>query len=172
MTENPRPVAKNASMRLVKLHGLISARVSKDLVPFPRSTSAVCSTLMLLRWRNNVSVVADAVESECDAPNGGAADGVRREGRVPECAPCFVSSRLAWSKLWWSLPQDRQRSLLHNERDCSWARQLRQYLLMGTARRRFSGLRLRKRWHFCSEWTPRQTRQRCDPAPRGLWCLG
>lgn len=41
VTEIPKAVAKDASMRLIGLHALMSARVSKVFVPFSRSTRAV-----------------------------------------------------------------------------------------------------------------------------------
>lgn len=156
-------------MRLTRLHGSIKARSLKDFSP--TATIAVTVGKIVIppteggvdgRTRTGEWFLVDALlltTGDLDLERGDLlVDGERGE---------LSSSR--WSKVWCSPPQTRHLSpLLHERPECWCARQLGQYLLISTARRRFSAVKCMKRWHFFRAWTPRHTRQRKDAVPRGL----
>lgn len=82
---------KDALIRLVGVHGLSSARISKDFVPSPTATNVVSRILMVLHWRSSDSVVLV-----------GMVDPESREGPRPSLRISRFGMRLArpWVRSW------------------------------------------------------------------------
>jgi len=173
----PNAAASDRSIVLTGVHGSIRAPVSYLLVPVSRTTTAV-GMICTLRCCNRDATDGAALgasnwsehrewfrelcvgfgERKLEAEGrGDVAEG--RNGETDRCRELEDSCK--WSSVWWSCPHFLHVSpLRHTPSECWWPRQFAQYLLLITARSRFSVLSLRKRLHFRRGWIPRQTRQR------------